>query len=420
MSEKLEQLKALLSHKKSKAFYAKRLNITETEVDDLLRELRRSESANYTHADIPEYPITWTTTTADCFIGEFTKRENLEKGTLETTSITDYAPKSVEELVELHKVDTKRYKVSNYWTKQRGDKFFSSLFCTLIKENSQEKIKESFEEFLKTYKPFSRNVKKPKASNQPSANLILPKQDAHFNKFDVYGNNDIETRFAVMLDATINTVEKAKLSNSLEQITYIVGSDQFNSEWTSMTTKFTPQQNILSFHEAFENIAQHEVDIIEYLSESSENVEVVFIPGNHDEYVGWHLIKWLEAYFRGNLSIVFDSSPLNRKYIKYGNSAIMINHGDVMKPVELAQTFPMEFKDQWSECDYYYVLVGDKHHEMSKDIKGIKFYQVPQLSSAKSGWDDKHGHTCSKSEMQAFLITEDDGLTDIYRQTLKY
>lgn len=78
----------------------------------------------------------------------------------------------------------------------------------------------------------------------------------------------------------------------------------------------------------------------------------------------------------------------------------------------------MEFKEEWSNCDYYYSFVGDKHHEMSKDIHGIKFYQIPQLSNAKSYWDDKQGHTSSKAEMTAFVITSTQGLTDIYKEIL--
>lgn len=411
MSDKMVQLEKLLKYKKSKAFYAEKLGITVGEIEELLTKLKSLKQ--FENTGIIFAP-------KQTFKGEFTKRENLKEGTLETTSVTDYEPKTVEELIELHKVDTSKYKVSNYWTKQKGDRFYSSLFCTSLKKDSQEKIKENFEEFLSTYKPVSGIKTKRAVTNKPPANLILPKQDAHFNKYDVYGDNSIENRFESILHATLAPVYKALLSNDLNKVTYIVGSDQFNSEWTGMTTKFTPQTNILNFHEAFEKICQHEVDIIEALIQHSRSVEVLFIPGNHDEYVGWHLVKWLEAYFRGNFDIVFDVSPRNRKYTKFGNAAIMFNHGDVMKATELAHTFPIEFKDQWSECEFFYVFVGDRHHELSKDIKGIKFYQVPQLSNAKSGWDDKHGHTCSRAEMTAFLITEFDGLTDIYKQCLKY
>ncbi len=96
----------------------------------------------------------------------------------------------------------------------------------------------------------------------------------------------------------------------------------------------------------------------------------------------------------------------------------MFNHGDAIKPEKLASIFPMEFKNKWSLCDNFYIFTGDKHHELSKDFMGIKFYQLPALSRAKSSWDDKQGHTCSKAELTAFVIDQSDGMTDIIKQRI--
>jgi hypothetical protein len=50
------------------------------------------------------------------------------------------------------------------------------------------------------------------------------------------------------------------------------------------------------------------------------------------------------------------------------------------------------------------------------DFHGITFFQLPALSKAKSFWDDKQGHTCTKAELVAFLIDETDGVTGILKQ----
>ena len=52
---------------------------------------------------------------------------------------------------------------------------------------------------------------------------------------------------------------QAVLSNNLENITYIIGSDEFNSEFTGMTTKGTPQTNTHTYQQSFEYICNHEV-----------------------------------------------------------------------------------------------------------------------------------------------------------------
>jgi hypothetical protein len=213
-------------------------------------------------------------------------------------------------------------------------------------------------------------------------------------------------------------LNQASLSNNLTDIKYIIGSDEFNSEFTNSTTKGTPQQNILSYHDAFQAICDHEVSVINLLLQKGENVDVIFVAGNHDEYVGWHLASWLQTYFRSEERVFFDISPRYRKYVSYGTSALMFNHGDALKPAKLAGLFPMEFKTEWSEHDNFYIFTGDKHHEMSLDFNGIKFYQLPAFSTAKSSWDDKNGYTVTKGEVTGFLIDLQDGITNIFKQYL--
>jgi hypothetical protein len=64
-------------------------------------------------------------------------------------------------------------------------------------------------------------------------------------------------------------LQQAKLSSNLETIKYIVGSDEFNSEFTGTTTKGTPQTNILTYHDSFLKICNHEASMIQLLLENS-------------------------------------------------------------------------------------------------------------------------------------------------------
>lgn len=343
-----------------------------------------------------------------------------ELGTLKSSITSDedlFSSKSDLDLAKLHKVDLTKYKIVNYWTKvQPNGKFTSSLFCKVIAENSEENITNKFAEALTAYVPkYTTNLTPAFKNNYENCCLIIPKQDSHFNKYDIMGDNDINNRFSEVQVSIINDLQKASLSNNVEEVVYIVGSDQFNSEWTSLTTKGTPQTNILTYQESFRLICDHEIQTIVAMLEYSDRVKIVFVPGNHDEFVGWHLIHFLEMYFREVSNVTFDTSTLNTKYHKYRNCAIMLNHGDAIKPKELAQKFPRGFKEEWSSCDFFYIFTGDKHHELSLDIHGIKFYQVPQLSKATSKWDDKQGYIDGRAEMQVFNLSQTKGMTDIYK-----
>jgi len=254
--------------------------------------------------------------------------------------------------------------------------------------------------------------------NKFPAMLVINKQDSHLNKYDVDGDNNITDRLAAIMYKVELIASQAQLSNNLEQITYIIGSDEFNSEYSGMTTKGTPQTNTHTYHDSFKFICDHEVLMITMLLQYAENVNVVYVAGNHDEFAGWHMITWLDAFFRNTERVHFDCSPKYRKYVSYGSSALMFNHGDAIKPAKLAALFPMEFKDGWSFHQNFYIFTGDKHHEVSHDFNGIKFYQIPAFSSAKSLWDDKNGHTMSKAEVTGFLIEQSSGITNIFKQYL--
>lgn len=343
------------------------------------------------------------------------------RGTLTSNIELDYEPKTIEDLETVHNVDTSKFYIRQYWHgRLPNGKIKSTIQCQAIEEDSVENYQAKFTEFLSTYKPQSKTINKVFKKGTKNVAIILPKQDAHYNKLDINGNNDIEHRFQVIEDSINSLLIETAATKNIEEIIYLVGSDELNSEWTGSTTKFTPQQNILSYQDSFEAVCNHEVDTINNLLAYSDIVKVIFVPGNHDQFSAWHIINFLSAYFRNNDRIIFDSTVANTKYYRFKNTAVMFNHGDVIKPKELVHKFPIGFRKEWSECDHSVIISGDKHSELVMDIHGTKFFRVPQLSGAISAWDDKQGYIDDKPEMNAFIISEDNGICNIWKDILKY
>lgn len=325
-----------------------------------------------------------------------------------------YFSNRVEELSLQEGLNPKNIKT--IWLKEKGQSIKYSINYQNNPEDSSKQFQDNFKDFLKDYKP--------KCSNELALTLpivegclLINIQDAHYNKLDESGSNNLNNRFDKVFQSIQVILEQCSKGYLLDKVVYVIGSDHFNSEWTNATTKGTAQQNMTSFHEGFTEICNNEISIIELIRNYSDNIEIVFIPGNHDNYVSWHMIHWLNAYYRSS-NIEFDINPDFTKCFRYGNSGVMLNHGDAMKPEKLAGIFPQVFKKEWSNCDYQYVFIGDKHHILAKDINGIQFYQLPALSSAKSSWDLKNGYQVSKSELQAFFISKTCGLKTIYKENL--
>jgi hypothetical protein len=407
----LNELQELLSWKRSKKFYASKLGISIDELNGLMSELRNRSSVKE-EAEIASY------------IGEleecvYKMYENVETGTGEIVFNSKEEIKTLEELIEKCKIDTSKWQITkyvqNYWG--NSDKPYYQVKAWLSRKDEKQLFQDSFLSFLETYQPSSRIIQCPDYQQDKNDGcLIINKQDAHLDKLDIEGENDIDERFETYKNRVAIIVDQATISNQITDIVYVIGSDEFNSEFTGATTKGTPQQNIVSYHESFKSICNHEIEMINFLLKKGDKVEVVFVAGNHDEFVGWHLTNWLKAYYRNEPRVSFDISPRYRKYISYGDSAIMFNHGDALKPAKLAHLFPMEYKEKWSNHNNFYIFTGDKHHEMSLDFNGIKFYQLPSFSKAKSSWDDKNGYTTGGGEIMGFLIDYSEGMTNIFKQ----
>ncbi len=402
----LVQLRKLIKRKKSKQFYADKLGVTEFKVYELLKELKTGNLSKKEEIEIDR-------------IIKF--EENLQEGTGELTFNSREEIKTLDELIDKCKIDITKWDITKYVQNFWGndDQPHWQVKAWLSKKSTEQVFQDAFVDFLNSYTPTDKTVDGPEfMSSKSNAMLVINKQDAHLNKYDIDGDNNIADRL-YNLQYKIETIAaQSGLSNNIDDITYIIGSDEFNSEYSGATTKGTPQTNTHSFHHSFEFICEHEISMIWMLLKYCNNLNVVYVSGNHDEYVGWHLVTWLKSYFRNTKRVTFDCSPKYRKYVSYGTSAMMFNHGDAIKPVKLAGIFPIEFREGWSEHTNFYIFTGDKHHEISHDFNGIKFYQIPAFNKVKGLWEDKLGHVMSKGEVTGFLIDELDGMTNIFKQYL--
>lgn len=359
----------------------------------------------------------YTTTTTNTPFQYINGNEDKTKGTKLFTFTADNIP-TEEEIVNHFNIDLTKYRISQIWHKTTpGGKYSISVNLQALKGNETINLDDEFILKLNNLQPINQ-LQLPLITDKPKACLIIPKQDAHWDKMDIDGNNSIEDRFSTFTKTMLYQLEKVQKTNTLEKIIYIVGSDEFNSEWTSQTTKGTPQQNTMSYQKAFEKVSEFSIEFIKLLRFYTQKIEVVLLNGNHDHNVSWHLSNLLKHVFSKNESITIDTELNNTKIVEYSSSLILLNHGDEMKPKDLATKFPIIAKDKWSQFDNYFVLSGDKHHEQAYDYNGVRTYQVPQLSKAKSLWDDKKGHLCSKAELVTFLF-EEEGLSNILRKEIK-
>jgi hypothetical protein len=383
--ELLDQLEGLLGWKKSKKFYAEKLEITEKEVEDLLKELRsRDKEDDLDKKFLNEIDKKYINS-------EFSKKVNLEKGTIESTVVSDFEPKSDIELAALHKVNLETYTITNYWSKLLPNGHFTSSIYAR-KKAKEDYTAEDFSKFLKNYKSNYIPIPLPEKNDTKTiVDIELSLSDYHLAKRYVDGDNDPTTRVLRFFKVAQDLVHDVRSIYDINKIVFPISNDFFHTDnYQNSTTNLTPQDVILDYASEYELGFVLLVDTIKMLKANSINVEVILVQGNHDRTKSFYLAHALNVYFEKDEDISFIRHEGLVKATVVGDTFIGFHHGNC-KIDELPLLFAThpEYSDMFGKAKYREVHTGDKHHYMAKEIKGVRIQQMPSLSGTDR-WHKDH------------------------------
>lgn len=387
----LYQLEQMLHWKKSRSFYAKKLNITEEEIDDLMRELKKKDTVR-NDAETAAY--------IDA-LEERVIEVNNEKGTLKSTIESSFEPKSDIELAQLHKIDLSKYKISNYWSKQKSNgKFTSSVFATLRKPNDY--TAEDFAKFLENYVPKEVKVRHIdyEEFEYDDVDIEVSISDFHLAKKTLEGES-IEDKKDQYMEVLTDLVEKVRNSYDINKIVFPISNDFFHTDnYQNSTTNGTPQDVLVGYDNEYEEGFDLLVQAITYLQEVAGTVEVILVQGNHDRTKSFYLAHALEIFFRDNEKVYFERDHSTVKSTILGNTFIGYHHGNC-KIDELPLLFATgDTAAGFGLATYREIHTGDKHHYMAKEIKGVRIQQMPSLS----GTDRWHADNNYVNNIRAGLV----------------
>ena len=360
----LYRLEELLTQKKSKKFYAEKLGISEFEVSELMKELKEKDtepvSRNYTEE----------------------RKVNVERGTIESTIISDFDPKDDIELAKLHKINLDKYVITNYWSKMLpSGKFTSSVFSK--KKEAKDYSPEDFARFLENYKPNNVSVTKVDRTNSKDyVDVEISISDFHLAKKTVDGDNDPTTRALRYFNVAQSLIEKVEANYNVNTVVLPISNDFFHTDnYQHQTTNGTPQDTIMDYADEYEVGFALLVDTINMLRQHSNNVHVVLVQGNHDRTKSFYLAHALDVYFSDAEDVEFTREHSVVKGLTLGNTFIGWHHGNCkLEDLPLLFATHPKYCYQFGNAVYREVHTGDKHHYMAKEVKGVRIQQMPSLS----------------------------------------
>lgn len=356
-----------LKWKKSDEYCAARLSISLEEYKQIKSEILNSSSSNL-HAD-SEPPVDR--------VVQFS--ENLEKGTAEIVGISSSEPCSPEDIIRILKIDTKKWKLSSYWNKQQRDRWLISAMVTQIKDTPQDALAE----VIKNFNPATQIIPEPVLNKNFVNDVvgILSVQDLHFGK----ENN--ETVVKDFKNAVTNLVHRSYHSHCLSKIVFVFGGDILNMDtFNGTTTSGTPVDNSMRAQDAYKDAFECIYWAINYIAQFTQNLHVLYVPGNHDRLSSYHLAHAISKSINDE-KVTFDVEYAERKVVVYGSNFFAFEHGDVTKK-NTPLVYATEFAKEWGSTTYRTCYTGHFHSKKTteyiseNEFNGFSLKHLPSLSKS--------------------------------------
>jgi hypothetical protein len=305
--------------------------------------------------------------------------------------------------------------VKHGWIKDNNASLFIKNHA--YKDPETAAVEKSFKKLLekfKTYSPVYPTIVRDKGLNGHL--LIIDIADLHINKYATSELTGAEYNSKKAVERAIEGTKGLLQKSSgfdIDRVLFVIGNDVLNTDNLSKsTTKFTPQDTDVSWHEAFKIAYECYVKCIE-LCLSVADVDVIHCPSNHDFMSGTFLAETLKAHFRLSENSTFDTSPAYRKYYQYFNNLIELEHGDKGKISDLPLVIAQQQPKMWAECKFRYGYIHHVHHSIKRDFQSSKDYigvNVTYLRSPSSAdiWHADNGYL-NMVAVEGFIHSKQNG-----------
>ena len=299
-----------------------------------------------------------------------------------------------------------------HWQSASGDYRFSIV----TKEDYGLDEKELFDnvnKFIEGYSPDYKKIKREKGNHL----LVINPADIHIGKYanSIETGEDYNSETAVLrvLEGVQGLIDKAK-GFDIDRVLFCIGNDVLHIDNVyNTTTKGTHQDVDGKWWEHYEVALMLYVKCVEMLREIAP-VDVLHSMSNHDYQSGFHLAHTLKSWFRKADDVSFDVSVANRKYYKYGNNLIGLEHGDGAKMDKLPLLMANEKPKEWAETKYRYWYLHHIHHKVkhkwldAKDFIGVTV-EYMRSPSASDSWHARKGFCGVPKACEGFIHDKESG-----------
>lgn len=135
---------------------------------------------------------------------------------------------------------------------------------------------------------------------------------------------------------------------------------------------------------------------IERALEICDDIEIMYVPGNHDQISSLTLTAALAERFRNDPRVQVDLGASPRKYRFHGGTILGFEHGQKIKPDRMPLIIAQECKKEWAASTWVEFHVGHRHqragtkYAATTPVNGVLIRTQPALCSADA-WHSEQG-----------------------------
>lgn len=200
-----------------------------------------------------------------------------------------------------------------------------------------------------------------------------------------------------------------------ERIIFPLGNDLLQTDGDENETKRGTRVDSDSRHKkTFRDVLKMAREGVDYLREIAP-VDVIMVPGNHDEDSIFFLGEALDCWFHGAKDVTVDNTPTMRKVVEWGQCLLQFMHGDKGKQKNFPLLMAAERSEAWGRTKYREIHVGHWHKMGSDETNGVVVRVIPSLCSADA-WHSQMGFIGNLQRAEGYIWNRNRGLigTSIY------
>lgn len=268
---------------------------------------------------------------------------------------------------------------------------------------------ESFVESAKKFAPKYPKISYPKITEGLLYEIALPDMQIGRMVSGAISGEELTPESVIKrADGAINALIGMVSGFPVSRILFPVGNDFFDSDNILMTTVHgTPQQDDPRWQRVFDMGRDFLIRTTDKLSQIAP-VDIVVIPGNHDESKMYFMGAVLDAQYHTNPNVTVDNSHQMRKYYQFERNLIGLTHGYYEKYRELDSLMAYERPLLWASTDNREWHVGDRHHKKDMLLKTEEFpngvvVRILRSLASPSAWEYNKGYVGSLKAAEGLL-----------------